>query len=33
LVFTEGDPDDEPPRALPEFRQWLAELKTGMKRD
>jgi hypothetical protein len=31
ILFLEGDPDMEPLHALPEFRQWLAELKKGLK--
>jgi tRNA A-37 threonylcarbamoyl transferase component Bud32 len=30
-VFMEGDPDYEPLRALPEFQEWLAEFKKGLK--
>jgi hypothetical protein len=30
-VFFEGDPDYEPMRALPDFQQWLAELKRTLK--
>jgi serine/threonine-protein kinase len=31
LLFVEGDPDYEPIRALPEYGQLLAEIKTGVK--
>jgi hypothetical protein len=31
MMFLDGDPDTEPLRELPEFRQWLAEIKKGLK--
>jgi tetratricopeptide (TPR) repeat protein len=31
ILFLDGDPDHEPLRALPEYREWLAELKKGLK--
>jgi hypothetical protein len=33
FLFLEGDPDYEPLRALPEFQQWLAEFKKGLKQN
>jgi tetratricopeptide (TPR) repeat protein len=31
VLFLDGDPDHEPLRALPEYREWLAEFKKGLK--
>jgi serine/threonine protein kinase len=33
ILFLEGDPDLDPLRALPEFRQWLAEFRTSLKQE
>jgi hypothetical protein len=33
ILFLDGDPDMDPLRALPEFRQWLAEFRTSLKQD